>query len=121
MHHLRRLMESRPYFSRVPDDTLIVSENGTGGQHLSATRNDNSVYSLVYFPDAVRTAEIDLSKVSGDAMRAWWYDPHTGQAYAIDTIVTKGRQRFTTPLEWHDWVLVLDDAAAAFAAPGILR
>jgi hypothetical protein len=121
MHHLRRLMESRPYFSRVPDDTLILSENGEGGLHLSATRNDDGAYALVYFPDAVRTAEIDLNKVSGDAVRAWWYDPHTGQAYAIDAIAGKGRRAFTTPLEWHDWVLVLDNAAAGFAAPGIIR
>jgi len=119
MVHLRRLMESRPYFSRVPDDSLIVSENGDGACHLSATRDADGRYAMVYFPDAVRTATIDLGKVSGREARAWAYDPHTGLAQRIGEYSDKAPRSFTMPLEWHDWVLVLDDAAAGFPAPGL--
>ncbi len=116
--HLRRLMESRPYFSRVPDDSLIASGNGAGGQHLCATRDNDGAHAMIYFPDAVRTATVDLAKVSGRTVRAWWYDPHTGLAEPAGEFGAKGLQPFTTPLEWHDWVLVLDDAAARLPVPG---
>ncbi|MBX2997664.1 MAG: glycoside hydrolase family 140 protein [Caldilineaceae bacterium] len=117
MVHLRRLMESRPYFSRIPDDSLIVSANGASGEHLSATRDRDGRYAFVYFPDAVREAVIDLSKISG-RVKAWWYDTHTGISQEIGDFPNSGEERFTTPLEWHDWVLVLDDASAGFGKPG---
>jgi hypothetical protein len=119
MIYLRRLMESRPYFSRVPDDSLIVSENGAGGLHMCATRNEDGRYAMIYFPDAVQTAVIDLSKISGPTVKAWWYDTHTGLAELIGELPKQGSRSFTTPLEWHGWVLVLDDATAGFAAPGV--
>lgn len=119
MVYLRRLMESRPYFSRIPDDSLIVSENGTGAQHLCATRDRDGKYAMVYFPDAVQRATIDLSKIGGSNIKAWWYDTHTGLAQLIGEMSNQERRTFTTPLEWHDWVLILDDASAAFVAPGL--
>lgn len=119
MVHLRQLMESRPYFSRVPDDSLIISENGEGRLHQCATRNDDGRYAMVYFPDAVQTATIDLSKISGPAVKAWWYDTHTGLTELIGELPNQGSRSFSTPLEWHSWVLVLDDASAGFAAPGL--
>ena len=75
---------------------------------------------MVYFPDAVRSATIDLGKVSGSEVRAWFYDPHTGLAQEAGLFSDKNPREFVTPLEWHDWVLVLDDATAGFAAPGVI-
>jgi hypothetical protein len=120
MIYLRRLIESRPYFNRVPDDSLIVSPNGSGREHQCATRGDDGRYAMVYFPDAVRTATVDLGKVSGAGVVAWWYDPHTGLAHTAGQFEQKGAREFTTPLEWHDWVLVVDDAAAGFNPPGLV-
>ena len=119
MIYLRRLLESRPYFNRIPDDSLIVSENGSGGTHMSATRSDNGSYALIYFPDAVSSATLDLSKLNGPTLKAWWYDTHTGLAQLIGELPNHGAQTFTVPLEWHGWVLVLDETAAGFAAPGV--
>jgi hypothetical protein len=49
---------------------------------------------------------------------AWWYDPHTGEAHPAGAFAAAESREFTTPVEWHDWVLALDDAAAGFGAPG---
>ena len=118
MVYLRRLMESRPYFNRVPDDSLIVSPNGAGGLHMCATCSEDGRYAMAYFPDAVQTASIDLRKISGSSVKAWWYDTHTGLAQLIGELPNHGTRTFNAPLEWHSWVLVLDDASAGFAAPG---
>ncbi len=104
---------------RIPDDSLIVSANGEGREHLCATRGADGRYAMVYFPSAVRAATIDLSKVSGAQMRAWFYDPHTGLAQDAGLFTEKAPREFVMPLEWHDWVLVLDDASAGYGAPGV--
>jgi hypothetical protein len=116
MIHLRRLMESRPFFERAPKQELIAGGQGEGRTHLRATGDDGS-YGFVFFPDAVRTAAIDLRLISGN-VRAWWYDTHTGEAYPAGEYESTGTVEFTTPLAWHDWVLVLDEAAQGYGAPG---
>ena len=118
MVYLRRLLESRPCFERIPDDSLIVSENGERELHLSATRASDGSYAMVYLPDAVQTVTVDLGKLSGREVQAWFYDTHTGLAQDAGRFTDKGPREFTAPLEWHDWVLVLDNAAAGFVAPG---
>ena len=63
---------------------------------------------------------MDLSKLSGDALDAWWYDPRTGVAERISGAFSPadGEHEFTCPLGGPDWVLVLDDASRGFGAPG---
>ena len=39
MIFLRALIESRPFFSRIPDPALIVGGGGQGGSHAQATRD----------------------------------------------------------------------------------
>src|SRR5690606_13120620 len=45
MQHLKNLMLSRPYFERVPDQSL-VAENGEKYNRLLATRGDS--YAMIY-------------------------------------------------------------------------
>jgi hypothetical protein len=117
--HLRRLMESRPFFDRIPDQELIVAGQGEGRAHLRATRDAEGRYAMIFFPDAGGSAAIDLHSLGGD-VRAWWYDTHTGQAYAAGEFARAGTHTFTPPLVWHDWVLVLDEAARQFDPPGVV-
>jgi hypothetical protein len=116
--HLRRLMESRPYLVRVPDQSILASDPGQRGEHVQATRGADGSYALVYIPNARQTVEVKLQKFSGPAVRAWWYDPRTGAAKEAGTYPVGSTQSFTTPAEGPDWVLVLDDATRQFARPG---
>jgi hypothetical protein len=50
MQHVRALLESRPFLSRVPDQDIIVSDVGTGGEHIQATRDAQGRYALIYIP-----------------------------------------------------------------------
>jgi hypothetical protein len=131
MQHARRLLLSRPFLSRIPDQSLIVSEVGAGTYHVRATRDAGGRYALVYIPatrppqlgaaDRAPTAvELDLTPLSGQQLATWWYDPRTGVARSIGVIEKQDRLRFTPPAGGPDWILVLDDAAAGFASPGSL-
>ncbi|WP_376797024.1 glycoside hydrolase family 140 protein [Thermogemmatispora sp.] len=121
MRYLRNLMLSRPYFGRVPDQSLVLSGEGDGPFHVQATRATDGSYAFVYIPDPVRRVVIDVSKIAGPVAHAWWYDPRTGQASEIGSVSTGGEQSFTTPGDGPDWILVLDEQARAFPAPGDLR
>jgi hypothetical protein len=62
-----------------------------------------------------------MGRVSGEKVRAWWFDPRTGDAKQIGTFENKGTREFDPPGEkarGNDWVLVLDDASKAFPEPG---
>lgn len=119
MQHARSLLESRPYFSRIPDQSLIVSENKSDAYHVRASRDQNGSYALIYLP-YYTPVEIDLSCLSGKTINTWWFDPRNGISRFMGTIQnSRTAHKFEPPVsEGPDWVLVLDDAACGFKRPG---
>lgn len=118
MQYLRRLLESRPYLTRVPDQGLIVGDAGKGTDHVRATRDEAGSYALVYVASGKPVA-IDLGKLSGERVEVSWYDPRTGAVRKGGSRERKGNVTFEPPSSGagHDWVLVLDDAAKKYPAP----
>lgn len=120
MQHLKALMLSRPYFTRIPDQSLIAGDAGEGTAHISGTRDQQGDYAMIYLPHG-QTVAVDFSKLSGSRMMAWWYDPRTGAATRVrNEIPRTGVRTFTPPTSGpeNDWVLVLDNEAQSFPAPG---
>ena len=120
MQYLRWLVESRPFFSRIPDQSLVVGDSGVGGQHVQAARDHDGSYAFVYLPAIDTDKTIDLSHLKGERIRAWWYDPRTGIGTLIDTFDGGKQVHFRTPPYGPDWVLVLDDVAANYPPPGLV-
>jgi len=119
LRHLRALMESRPFLTRIPDQSLIAGDTGEGVHHVQATRDASGSYAMLYVPEAGRKVTVNTSKLSGKRLKAWWYDPRTGTAQAQKgEFPVGGKLEFTSPKEGPDWVLVLDDAARRFGPPG---
>jgi len=54
-------------------------------------------------------------------VRAWWYNPRTGEATEIGELPHTGVRQFQPPNpgEALDWVLVLDDVSKHFPRPGV--
>ena len=118
MMHVRNLMESRPFLSRVPDQSLIAANPGGGAEHIQATKGKD--YAFIYLPYGQKV-KVAMGKISGAVGKAWWFDPRTGQARVIGTFDNKATREFDPPAErkrGNDWVLVLDDAGKQFAKPG---
>jgi hypothetical protein len=109
MRHLRKLMESRPFLARVPDQTLLV-DSLKGEDHLVATRGAD--YLFVYCPTG-KAFTLNLGKISGKEVRASWFDPRTGKRSRIGTFANEGTRTFVPRSQGagNDWVLILDDAA----------
>jgi hypothetical protein len=119
MLHVRNLMLSRPVLSRVPDQSL-VEDPLSGADHVQATRGDG--YALIYAATG-RKFMVELNKISGDSVIAWWFDPRTGRASRIDKFPNRGKKQFDppgVPGRGNDWVLVLDDAMKNYPPPGVI-
>ena len=122
MVHLKNLMLSRPYLTRIPAPDLLPNVtpppppadltqrddriNPLRAAHPVATRDNQGRYGLVYFPLAAQSLQVDLRLLSGP-VEAAWYDPREGKNHPIgkypQDLVT-----FTSPLGGPDWVLTLD-------------
>jgi hypothetical protein len=128
MQHAKHLLLSRPYLTRIPDDSLIVENAvkaavpGAGRYHFAATRDSAGSYAFIYAPVG-RAFEVRMDKVRGERLKAWWFNPRTGEATAIGEFPNTGTREFVSPdrNEDRDWVLVLDDAAQNFPPPGAMR
>jgi hypothetical protein len=115
---LRDLLESRPFFRRVPDQSLILSGAGEGGGHIRAARDSERTYAFVYLPRNDQRVKVDLGALRATTVRAWWYDPRNGLGTPIGEFPPAPAE-FVTPSFGPDWVLVLDDAAAGYPPPGL--
>lgn len=119
--HVRRLLESRPFFTRVPDQAMVITPAGGGDGLVRATRSSDGSYAAVYSAEG-HTFSVDLGALSGSEVRAWWFDPRTGSASEPWLVSrTGGSTTFDPPGgpgRENDWVLVLDDAARDFSPPG---
>jgi len=128
MQHGRALIESRPFLTRIPDDSLIVTDRvptsvpGAGRYHFAATRDSDGTYAMVYAPIG-RSFKVRMESIKGPKVKAWWFNPRNGKASAIGSFPNTGEREFTPPDagEMLDWVLVLDDVAKKYPAPGRLK
>lgn len=125
MQHAKHLLLSRPFLTRVPDDSVIVTDRvpssvpGAGRYRFVATRDTEGTYAMVYAPVG-RSFKVRMDIIRGAPVRAWWFNPRDGKATAIGSFENQGVREFTPPDpgELLDWVLVLDDAARNYPTPG---
>jgi len=124
----RLLMESRPFLTRVPDNSFVVTSDvpssvpGAGAYSFVATRDEKGSYAMVYVPVG-RKFSVRMDVIKGSEVVAWWFNPRNGEATQIGKYPNSGTQSFISPNpgESLDWILVLDDAKARYSAPGKIK
>lgn len=125
MKWLKRLFLSRPLLDLQPDPLIIVGRGESSSFQRAARGKD---YAFIYLPTG-RPVTINLSAIAADSAVAWWYNPRTGEATRIGLFAAREARTFDPPglsveLPWLqtgrgcDWVLVVDDQAAGYSAPG---
>ncbi len=125
MNFARHLIESRPFLTRVPDDSILVESRvkasvpGTGRARFVATRDEAGSYAMIYAPVG-RRFSVHMDKIGGERVKAWWFNPRDGSARLIGDFPNTGEREFAPPDpgEHLDWVLVLDDASKGYSPPG---
>lgn len=121
MQHLRNLVLSRPYFERVNDQSVVSGDEGDKYERIMISRGNDYLMAYTF---TGREFSIQMGKISGKKVNAWWYDTRTGDAHAIGSFNNSGIVSFDPPgtkYNGNDWVLVLDNASKKFAKPGIVQ
>jgi hypothetical protein len=106
--HLKKLMLSRPYFERIPDQTLLVASKAGGYAYQVATRGERYAFIYTYRGDPINA---NLGKIAGDQVQASWHSPRNGELKAIGRFENRGTRTFDPPgdpKDGNDWVLILD-------------
>jgi Protein of unknown function (DUF4038)/Putative collagen-binding domain of a collagenase len=107
MVYLKNLMLSKPYFDRIPDQSLVAGQ-GEKYNYIAATRGKD--YAFIYNYTG-RHFEIIMGKIPGKKVKASWYSPRDGSKKVIGSISNRGVARFDPPgeeKEGNDWVLILE-------------
>lgn len=117
--HLKNLMLSHPYFTRIPAPDLLPDVapislpvdqddriNPVRAAHPVATRDSEGTYGLIYFPLAGQSLRVDLRLLRGE-VNAAWFDPRNGATYPIGTY-HREIATFISPIGGPDWVLILE-------------
>lgn len=124
----RLLMESRPFLTRIPDNSIVVTSEvassvpGAGAYSFVATRDTEGTYLMVYVPVG-RKFSVKTSVINDKKLVAWWYNPRTGEPIETGRFDNSGELTFISPEpgENTDWILVIDAASAKYRAPGKLK
>jgi hypothetical protein len=107
--YLKRLILSRPSLERVPDQSIIVSGQGVGGEYATAFRDSAGTYLMVYLPVG-KTIDISLVSIKAKKLALTWFNPRSG-TYGIPEIVKRREKLSVSPPVLggeSDWVLVID-------------
>ncbi len=116
MKYVRRLIESRPFLDRVPDQSLIIENNLNAYERIQATKGKDFafVYSAIGKP-----FNLNMGKISGNKVVGSWYNPRNGEVKEIGNFENKGIKQFSPPTSGYglDWVLILDDESKKFPKP----
>lgn len=107
MQYLKKLILSKPYFERVPDQSIIANQKEKH-EYLVATRGKD--YAFIYTWTG-RDLEINMGKIEGKKVKASWFKPADGTQAAIGEFDNMGTKSFNPPGEpkdGNDWVLILE-------------
>jgi hypothetical protein len=110
--YLKNLILSRPSLNRVPDQSIIKSAQGQKGEYITAFRDSDGSYAMIYLPVG-KTIEINVAALKAKTLSSYWFDPQVGKAMKISTQLNDGKSlSFTPPTTGlgNDWVLIIDDA-----------
>jgi hypothetical protein len=108
--HLKNLMLSRPYFDRVPDQTMIAASQIQDETLIVGTRSESLDYAFFYFPTG-KSIRLNLEQFKNKKLNFGWYDPRTGVKINYPIIVDNYQQVEVTPPSsgrGNDWVLIMD-------------
>jgi GH18 family chitinase/lysophospholipase L1-like esterase len=118
MMYFGKLFNSRNWYDLVPDTThsAITSGGGSGTSSVTdAIASDGS--SIIAYLQSNAAVTVNTAKLAGaTTVNAWWYNPSNGVATSIGASAS-GSTTYTPPSSG-DWVLVIDNVASGFGAPG---
>jgi len=112
----RVFMARREWWLLVPDQSVFASGGRTAGDVLClAARHQDGKWVMIYLAEGA-SFSVNMGKVAGAGVTAFWIDPRTGDAVPAGTFANSGQRSFSTPDGWEDALLVLEAAETPTAS-----
>lgn len=110
MGFMKKLFKARPWYKLQPDQTLILGKNEEDEKYQMAAIADDRSFALIYTPYG-KEISVDLNRISGAIVKAWWFNPRDGRALLHKNYTDKRVVNFKphSPGRGSDWVLILED------------
>jgi hypothetical protein len=107
--YLKRLIESHSVLDRIPDQSIIAEGQGEKGEYMTAFRDKNNKYAMIYLPVGKKIA-VNTSFVEGDSIRVSWFDPRIGKNENTSSVKKESIMDFIAPTTGaeNDWVLIIE-------------
>ncbi len=109
MQHLKNLILSYSFFDRIPDQSVLASEQGERYERVVITRGKD--YLLAYTYTGCQFT-LHMGVIAGDQVQGFWYDPRTGKRGEIGLLTNNSTATFEPPgghRDGNDWVLILEN------------
>lgn len=110
VQHLKNLMLSRPFLTRIPDQNMVVDKQEDDESYVIATRDQEGSYAMIYIPTG-KTVSLNTSILKSKTLKCSWYDPRTGAWTDAGFVSSSPSFTYKAPSsggKGHDWVMVLD-------------
>lgn len=108
MQYLKNLILAYPFFTRIPDQSVLASEQGERYERVVITRGDDYLFAYTY---TGRQFDLHMGVIQGKQVKGFWYDPRTGVRTELGVLKNSGTASFDPPgkhVDGNDWVLILE-------------
>jgi hypothetical protein len=123
LQHIKALLYSHPYLSRIPDQSLVLAGQGADvATRTQATRDgapgqDDATYLMAYV-SAPRQITLKTSAIHARTLNAYRFSPATGLTQLIqEHFANPGAYTVPAGSEGEDGVIVVEDAALHYPRP----
>ncbi|KAF2664135.1 hypothetical protein BT63DRAFT_460439 [Microthyrium microscopicum] len=111
MQWIQKVITDRAaFYSRIPDQSVIIGDVGAGEEHITATRDSTGSFIMVYSPTG-KPVTVETKSLSIGQVKASWYDPTNGTYSSFEYLTGGSSQRLFSPPKsttHPDWVLILE-------------
>jgi hypothetical protein len=126
LHHIKALLYSHPYLSRIPDQTLVLDGQGSNvATRTQATRDgtmgkNDATYLMAYVSSPL-TITLNTAVIAARELKVYWFNPATGASEVIhEQLANDGRLTLEKRSQGGDWVVVVIAASRLrFAGGGV--
>lgn len=115
LQHAGDFFRAIPWFNLVPDINHTTLTDGYGSStdatFVAAARMKDGSSVIVYTPEQ-HSLSINMSRISGNKSRVWWFQPSTGKTEPVGLVNNSGTISYMPP-GTGDWVLIAQDEGLA--------
>lgn len=91
--YMKNLLTSLPWQNMLNDQDLIINDNPKDNEYMISSIGLDKDFIIAYTPWG-RPIQLDLSKMNSKKIKAFWYNPRSGESSLINTFLTTEKPIF---------------------------